>query len=179
MVSILGDTSNVSLRMYTLCNLAYDELTGGTKPLYINADDLGQVTVYDFKINDNFDFSVYHRCLSTNVEAKVANPGDTKRMARYNMQMIVTFNKAKIQFSEEDMIVKLNDFLDTQFDTNDLFISQHEFVKIAPMGTNTSSSVLYKAEYGTLDNCPLKPVHSYFAVNYMVRAKIQLGNPNA
>lgn len=157
-------------RIYGLVDMVQSS-DGSTIPTFYNP---GTENSYGVDLRDgNFWFSVYHRCLKTQLDTgKGQGQGQSwHSTAVSDVLAVIHFNKAKVPYTASDMAIMLNHLWDISFDANDLYISGMNKVDCHVKDVNMDMLDVYRTEYNQV-TCPLGADSALFSIKIQVLSKV-------
>lgn len=136
------------------------------KPFYYWNNDIRFVDLSDDK-----NITIYHRMLNVNFLESVNNgwgDGNGVAVAQFQMLMVFYANRKKVNYSQDDLILKTCAALNYTFGSSDVSVAGLRYVRTSVLRANPNSLQVFQGEYGATVNCPLQFDSSYFGVNYQI-----------
>lgn len=153
-------------RAYALTDLVIGQ--NGCMPTFYNP---GTASFFEVDVRDrNFSFSVYHRCLKTQLDTNKGGGQSWHQTAVSDILSVVHFDKGRLPYTPTDMVIMLNDIWDGAFDANDLYISGMMKVDCNLKDVNMDMFDIYETEYQKI--CPLSADNALFAIKTQILAKV-------
>lgn len=122
------------------------------------------------EVNDIYPFSIYHRCNGMTFKDAPQTFGDGNGMVQINadMYLVVYADRYKINYTQEDIILKVATGLNQTLTVADLGNSGLQKVKASVVRANNNSIQVFSGEYGNEASCPFQLSNVYFGIQYQL-----------